>query len=183
LRERDGIECHGASLSAFAEGGKTVPKIDPSQVPLVERTGYPMPLALAVAGRAYRRLGAAGGLTQFGVNLVRLAPGAWSSQRHWHSREDEFVLMIEGEAVLVTDAGEEVMRAGDCAAFPAGVADAHHLVNRSEADALLLAIGSDFADDCCTYPDVDLHLPHNDGPFTRKDGTPYPSTTPAAIAT
>ncbi len=150
-----------------------MPKIDLDAIPFVSRTGYPPPLDRAVAGRAYRRLARPGGLTQFGVNIARLAPGAWSSQRHWHSKEDEFVVMLSGEAVLVTDGGEEPMRAGDCAAFPAGLADAHVLINRSQAEATFLVVGTDIADDCCSYPDVDLHLPRNDGPFTDKAGVPY----------
>jgi len=150
-----------------------MPKIDLDAVPEVSRTGYPKPYAAAVAGRHYRRLGAAAGLGDFGVNLCRLEPGAWSSQRHWHSSEDEFVWMVAGEAVLVTDAGETLLRAGDCAAFPAGDPDAHHLINRSAGEALFLVVGSDKPADTCHYPDVDLHLPRNDGGFTRKDGTPY----------
>lgn len=134
-----------------------MPKIDLSQIPEIRGSDYPPPLADAVAGRSYRRLGAASGLKDFAANLCRLAPGAWSSQRHWHSEEDEFVMMV----------------AGDCAAFPAGLADAHHLVNRSDEDALFLAVGPDKPSDSCTYPDVDMHLPRNDGPFTHKDGTPY----------
>ena len=150
-----------------------MPKIDLNAVPEINRTGYPKPYSDAVAGRHYRRLGAAAGLKDFGVNLCRLEPGAWSSQRHWHSSEDEFVWMVEGEAVLVTDAGETLLRAGDCAAFPAGEANAHHLINRSDRDAVFLAVGSDKPADTCHYPDIDMHLPRNDGPFTRKDGTPY----------
>jgi uncharacterized cupin superfamily protein len=150
-----------------------MPKIDIAAVPEISRTGYPKPYSDAVAGRHYRRLGAAAGLADFGANLCRLEPGAWSSQRHWHSREDEFVMMLEGEAVLVTDAGETSMRPGDCAAFRAGDADAHHLVNRSAADCLFLVVGTDKADDACTYPDIDMHLPRGDAGFTRKDGTPY----------
>lgn len=150
-----------------------MPKIDLNAVPEINRTGYPKPYSDAVAGRHYRRLGAAAGLTDFGVNLCRLEPGAWSSQRHWHSSEDEFVWMVEGEAVLVTDAGETLLRAGDCAAFPAGEANAHHLINRSDRDAVFLAVGSDKPADTCHYPDIDMHLPRNDGPFTHKDGTPY----------
>ena len=150
-----------------------MPKIDLSQIPEIRGSGYPPPFADAVAGRSYQRLGAASGLKDFAANLCCLAPGAWSSQRHWHSEEDEFVMMVAGEAVLITDAGETIMRAGDCAAFPAGLADAHHLVNRSESDALFLAVGPDKPSDSCTYPDVDMHLPRNDGPFTHKDGAPY----------
>ncbi|MCA3254260.1 MAG: cupin domain-containing protein [Alphaproteobacteria bacterium] len=150
-----------------------MPKLDLDAIPEIQRTGYPEPYRGAVAGRNYRRLADAAGLTDFGVNICRLEPGAWSSQRHWHSKEDEFVMMISGEAVLITDAGETVMRPGDCAAFPAGLADAHHLVNRSDADAVFLVVGSDKADDACTYPDIDMHLPRGDGGFTRKDGTPW----------
>lgn len=150
-----------------------MPKIDLNSVPEVSRTSYPKPFSDDVAGRYYRRLGQAAGLRDFGVNLCRLAPGAWSSQRHWHSSEDEFVWMIEGEAMLVTNVGETVMRPGDCAAFPAGVPDAHHLINRSDRDAVFLVVGSDKPADTCHYPDVDLHLPRNDGDFTRKDGTAY----------
>lgn len=150
-----------------------MPKIDLDAVPELNRTGYPKPYNEAVAGRHFRRLAAAAELTDFGVNLCRLEPGAWSSQRHWHSSEDEFVWMVEGEAVLVTDAGETLLRAGDCAAFKAGDPDAHHLINRSDRDAVFLAIGPDKPADTCHYPDIDMHLPRNDGPFTHKDGTPY----------
>ena len=150
-----------------------MPKIDLDAVPEVTGTGYPEPFRAAVSGRHYRRLAAFAGLVDFGVNLCRLEPGAWSSQRHWHSSEDEFAVMLEGEAVLVTDAGETVMRPGDCAAFPAGVADAHHLVNRSDRDALFLVVGSNKPADTCHYPDIDLHLPRNDGGYTHKDGTAY----------
>lgn len=150
-----------------------MPKIDLSAIPFVSRTGYPPPLSDVVAGRSAQRLRAVTGLTQFGTNIVKLAPGAWSSQRHWHSKEDEFVVMLSGEAVLVTEGREEPMRPGDCAAFPAGLADAHHLVNRSDADATFLVVGTDIADDHCSYPDVDLDLPRNDGPFTDKAGRPF----------
>ena len=150
-----------------------MPKLNLADIPEICRTGYPEPFRSEVAGRHYRRLSQPGGLTDFGVNLCRLEPGAWSSQRHWHSSEDEFVMMLSGEAVLVTDAGEQVMRPGDCAAFPAGYADAHHFVNRSAADATFLVVGTDKPADTCTYPDIDMHLPRNDGGFTRKDGTPW----------
>ena len=150
-----------------------MPKIDLAEVPEICRTGYPEPYNRDVAKRHYRRVGAAAGLKELGVNLCRLEPGAWSSQRHWHSSEDEFVWMLEGEAVLVTNDGETVMRPGDCAAFPAGDPDAHHLINRSDRDALFLVVGADKPADTCHYPDVDLHLPRSDGGFTRKDGTPY----------
>jgi uncharacterized cupin superfamily protein len=123
--------------------------------------------------RARQRLGDAGGLTQFGVNLLRLAPGAWSSQRHWHSGEDEFVYVLEGEVILVTGSGEELLRSGDCAGFKAGESDGHHLKNISENDALLLEIGSRRSEDEVFYPDIDLHVPTRESGFTHKDGKPY----------
>ena len=118
--------------------------------------------------------GAAAGLTQFGVNLLRLPPGAWSSQRHWHSAEDEFVYVLEGEVVLVTDDGEEVLRAGDCVGFPAGDANAHHLQNRGAAEVVLLEVGSRRPDsDAVDYPDIDLKLDAGDRGYRHRDGTRY----------
>ena len=110
-------------------------KIDPATVPVKTGSIYPAPYAAMMAGRSSQRLGEAGGLTQFGVNLVTLEAGAMSSLRHWHREEDEFVMITEGECTLVQDAGETLMRAGDCAAFPAGVPDGHHFINRSAAVA------------------------------------------------
>ncbi|WP_203291701.1 cupin domain-containing protein [Maricaulis parjimensis] len=140
-------------------------------------TSYPPEYAKDVAGRHYRRLGDAAGLEQFGVNLVRLEPGAWSSQRHWHTDEDEFVIIQSGEAVLVTEEGETVMQAGDFAGFPAGVEDGHHLINKSEADCVFLVVGGRSDSDACDYPDIDLKaLPgrySGVGGFTRKDGSHY----------
>lgn len=150
-----------------------MPKIDLASVEEVSRTGYPAPHNSAVAGRFYRRLAGPTGLTDFGVNLCRLRPGAWSSQRHWHTTEDEFAFVVAGEVVLVTNDGEAVMRAGDCAAFPKNDGDGHHFINRSGSDALLLVVGSDNAHDTCNYPDIDMHLPRGDGDFTHKDGAPY----------
>jgi uncharacterized cupin superfamily protein len=122
-----------------------------------------------------QRLGDAAGLSDFGVNLMRLAPGAWSSQRHWHSAEDEFVYVLEGELVLVTDAGEEILRPGDCAGFKAGVQDGHHLQNRAGRDAVVLEIGSRKVDDDeGDYPDIDMRFLKGDGGYVHKDGTPYP---------
>ena len=118
-------------------------------------------------------MGNAAGLTDFGVNLLRLPPGAWSSQRHWHSAEDEFVFVLDGEVVLVTDAGEEVLRAGDCAGFKAGVPDGHHLQNRSQRDATVLEVGSRKADDEGDYPDIDLRFLKGGLGFAHEDGTPY----------
>lgn len=117
-------------------------------------------------------LGDVAGLTQFGVNLLRLPPGVWSSQRHWHSREDEFVWVLEGEVVLITDRGEELLRAGDCAGFKAGVADGHHLQNRSNREALLLEVGTRCpAEDDVDYPDIDLRW-GTQGQL-HKDGSKY----------
>ena len=125
------------------------------------------------AARARHALGEAAGLTQFGVNLQTLPPGGWSSQRHWHTAEDEFVWIVSGEVVLVTDAGEQALRSGDCAGFPAGAANGHHLQNRSDRDALILEIGSRRPDDdAVDYPDIDLRWTAAAGE-THKDGTPY----------
>ncbi|HET6545366.1 MAG TPA: cupin domain-containing protein [Rhodanobacteraceae bacterium] len=151
-----------------------MPKIDAAAV--VERRGstYPAPFAELAGERIRQALGDAGGLTDFGVNLTRLPPGAWSSQRHWHSREDEFVYVLSGEITLVTDAGEQVLRANDCAAFPKGVADGHHAINRGSRMAVYLEIGSRFADDVCAYPDIDLVFDGAQGVYAHRDGTPYP---------
>ncbi|MFP4005026.1 MAG: cupin domain-containing protein [Alphaproteobacteria bacterium] len=148
-------------------------KLDPAT--LTPRTGssYPAPWNEKAAGREKRALGDAFGLTQFGVNLVRLPPGGWSSQRHWHTHEDEFVHVLEGELTLVSDAGETIVRAGECAGFPAGAEDGHCFINRTEQDAIYLEVGSRRAEDAVHYPDIDLHLPAGRGGFTRKDGREY----------
>lgn len=149
-------------------------RIDVRQVSAVTGSGYPAPFDAPCALRERRRLGDAAGLKDFGVNWLRLPPGAWSSQRHWHSAEDEFVYVLEGEVVLVTEGGEEILRAGDCAGFPAGVTDGHHLQNRSDRDALLLEVGSRrVADDEGDYPDIDLRFLKGDAGYAHKDGTPY----------
>ncbi|HVZ02022.1 MAG TPA: cupin domain-containing protein [Dongiaceae bacterium] len=136
-------------------------------------SGYPPPHDAPCKARERKRLGDAAGLTQFGVNLLRLAPGVWSSQRHWHTREDEFVFVVSGEVVLVTDDGEEILRAGDAAGFKAGEPNGHVLQNRSHADAVVLEVGSRFEDDACDYSDLDMIAPAGGGPYTRRDGTPY----------
>jgi uncharacterized cupin superfamily protein len=126
-----------------------------------------------MGGRAFQALGDAAGLTQFGVNMVTMPPGAISSLRHWHSGEDEFVWVTSGELVLVQDGGETVLRAGDAAGFKADDPDGHHLQNRSAAPASFLAIGTRAQDDTCTYSDVDL-INRTEGPrnwFTLRDGT------------
>jgi uncharacterized cupin superfamily protein len=146
--------------------------IDPETVAVRHGSSYPPDLAHFTEGRAKRPLGNIAGLTNFGVNLVRLAPGSWSSIRHWHSHEDEFIYILEGDAVLVTDAGEEVLRPGMAAGFPAGIADGHHLINRTSAVVTYLEVGSRHPQDDCFYPDADLQYRHQDDVFTRKDGGP-----------
>jgi uncharacterized cupin superfamily protein len=144
-------------------------------IPVVTGSGYPAPFDAPCAARARQRLGDAAGLTDYGVNLLRLPAGAWSSQRHWHTAEDEFVYVLEGELVLVTDAGEEILRAGDCAGFKAGVKDGHHLQNRSKHDAVVLEVGSRKAvDDEGEYPDIDMCFLKDDAGYVHRDGTPYP---------
>src|SRR5258708_22554908 len=132
--------------------------LDPATLPERSGSGYPAPFREPVALRRWRRLGDAFGLSQFGVNLVELAPGTWSSQRHWHSAEDEVIYLLEGELVLVTDLGEQGLTAGLVVGFPAGSANGHHMINRSENVARFLAIGSRVMGDECSYPDIDLHV-------------------------
>jgi len=151
-------------------------RIDLNAVPVVTGTGYPAPFDAPCAARARQRLGDAAGLTDFGVNLLRLPPGCWSSQRHWHSAEDEFVFVLEGEVVLVTNAGEEILRARDCAGFKAGFKDGHHLQNRSSGDAVVIEVGSRrIAEDEGEYPDIDLRFLKGDAGYAHMDGTPYPT--------
>ena len=153
-----------------------MPKIDIATAPTRFGTGYPAQYAQACLGRRRWKLGDAAGLDQFGVNLLRLPPGQWSSQRHWQHAEDEFVYVLEGEVVMVTDAGEEVMHPGDCAGFKAGVADGHHFQNRSGSEAVLLEVGTRRpGGDGATYPDIDLHLEAG-GDYSHQDGAPYPPT-------
>jgi uncharacterized cupin superfamily protein len=154
-----------------------MPKIDLNQVPVFVGTTYPEEHAGPCKERQTLRLGLAAGLTQFGVVRQTLAPGSWSSQRHWHSHEDEFVFVLEGEVVLATDAGEEVMRAGDAAGFKAGVQDGHHLQNRSDAPATLLVVGSRNDEDHGEYPDIDMKFLSGrysgGGGFRHKDGSTF----------
>jgi len=149
-----------------------MPKLDLDAIESTNRTGYPLPYAGAMAKRHYRRLSPAAGLEDFGASHVTLEPGGISSQRHWHEGEDELVVMLSGEAVLVEDGGETALRAGDVAAFPKGVANGHHLVNRSDAPCVFVAVGRVAATDC-HYPDVDMHLDAKSGRFTHKDGSAY----------
>jgi uncharacterized cupin superfamily protein len=149
-----------------------MPKLDLEAIPQINVTGYPSPWREEMAKRHYRRLGPASGLSDFGVSHVTLEAGGVSSQRHWHEEEDEFVVMLEGEAVLVEDEGETVMRPGDCASFPKGVANGHRLVNRGDSPCVFIAVGKHALSNC-HYPDIDLHLDGATSRFTRKDGTPY----------
>ena len=153
-----------------------MPKIDHATAPRGEGTRYPEPYAAPCRGRHWLKLGEAAGLTQFGVNLVTLPPGVWSSQRHWHAREDEFLHVVSGEVVLITDAGEQVLRAGDSAGFPAGSRDGHCLQNRGAVDAVVLVVGTRDDADWGEYPDIDLMFKpgrySGGGGFARKDGTP-----------
>ena len=149
-------------------------KIDVKSIRKRTGSGYPAPFDQPVLARTRRALGDAAGLTQFGVNLLQLPPGAWSSQRHWHSEEDEFVYVVSGEVVLVTDAGEEVLRAGDCAGFPRGANDGHHLINRGNAPAVCLEVGTRAAVDYVGYPDIDMIFDSKVGKYTHRDGKVYP---------
>jgi uncharacterized cupin superfamily protein len=151
-------------------------KLDLAAIPVRTGTIYPPPYDASVAGRSSLRLGDAGGLTQFGVNLVMLAPGAASSMRHWHEAEDEFVWVTEGELVMVTNAGEEIMRPGDCAAFPANSGNAHHFINRSDRPASFLVAGTKARAEVAHYPDQGIKVVIAGGKpvFLTEDGQPLP---------
>jgi uncharacterized cupin superfamily protein len=147
-------------------------KIDVQNAPISSGSRYPAPFAAPCQDKFRRRLAIAAGLKEIGINLLELAPGAWSSQRHWHTEAEEFVYVLEGEVVLVTEGCEEVLHAGDCAGFLPGDANGHHLQNRSGAPARVLEVGSSgLPNDETHYPDIDL-LANASGYF-RKDGTPY----------
>lgn len=150
-----------------------MPKLDLSLIARHRGANYPAEFAAPMAERMRQRLGDAAGLTQFGVNRLELPPGSWSSQRHWHSVEDEFVCVLAGEVVLVTDAGEEVLRAGDSAAFPANTPNGHHLINRGASMAVCLEVGGRSPRDRVVYADIDMVCePGVDG-YLHRDGTPY----------
>ncbi|MBI3707343.1 MAG: cupin domain-containing protein [Proteobacteria bacterium] len=147
--------------------------LDPTTIKERIGSGYPDPFHKPCATRSKRALGDAFGLKNFGVNLVRLPPGAWSSQRHWHTRQDELVYIVEGEITLVTDSGEQTMKPGMIAGFPAGKADGHHLINKTGRDAVYLEIGDRSSGDEAAYPDVDLHAVPGPSIAMHKDGTKY----------
>jgi len=148
-----------------------MPKVDLNSIEQTNRTGYPPPYDKDVAGRWYRRVGQATGLIDIGVSHAVLEPGAWSSQRHWHDGEDEFLVMVAGEAVLVEDDGRTTLRAGDCAAWPKGTGNGHHLINESDADCVFVVVGGG-TNTGGGYSDIDM-LFTPDGKYTHKDGTPY----------
>ena len=150
--------------------------IDPREIEPRTGTGYPAPYREDVVARSKRVLGNAFGLSRYGVNLVDLSPGTWSSQRHWHTREDEFVFIVSGELTLVTDAGEQLLTVGMVAGFPAGDSNGHHLINKSNETASYLEIGDRNPGDEAFYPDIDLLYKVNDEgshEFTKRDGVPY----------
>ena len=149
---------------------------DPLTLPESNATSYPEPFRSANEQRWNRRLGNHAQLTNFGVNLVRIVPGGQSSCRHAHTRQDEFIYVLQGDVELETNAGVEQLSAGMCAGFKAGTGNAHRFVNRSASDVMLLVVGDRTAGDAVSYPDVDMHgQPQPDGKlvFTHKDGTPY----------
>lgn len=149
--------------------------INPLELPAYDRSGYPEPFRAQVLPREKRALGDAAGLTKIGINHTTLGPGAASSMRHWHTQEDELVFVLSGEIVLVTDAGERPLSAGECAGFPAGHSDGHQLVNRGAVPAVYLEISNRDATDTAHYPDIDLqwNAPAAPGKYSHKDGRPY----------
>ena len=151
-----------------------MPRLDLAAAPVKTGSIYPEPFAGQMAGRSSLRLGDLAGLTQFGVNIVTLEPGAWSSQRHWHDREDELVIVLSGHATLIEDGGETEVGPGDCIAFPMGTGDGHHLVNRTDAPCVFVAIGARAGPGGGGYSDIDMLFTAEVG-YTRKDGTPYPA--------
>ena len=152
-----------------------MPKIDIAKVPVDGRSNYPEPFNRIVAGRSRLRLGKAAGLDQFGVNLTTLKPGAASSLRHWHEKEDQFVFILRGEVVLIEDDGETVLKPGDAAGFKANSGNGHHLVNKSSSDVVLLEIGSRAKRERAEYSDVDMQIvrDENGARYSHKDGRPY----------
>ncbi|WP_421785646.1 cupin domain-containing protein [Hyphobacterium sp.] len=155
-----------------------MPKLDLASIPSTSGSSYPPQFARLMSGRHTQRLAEAGGLTQFGVNLVTLAPGGLSSMRHWHRDEDEFVIVTDGVCTLVEDAGETELQRGDCAAFPANIPNGHHIVNRTDAPASFLVVGTNSPTELATYSDIDM-IVQCDGDtaeFRHKDGRPYDMT-------
>ena len=150
-------------------------KIDLARVPAETQSNYPEHFDAPCQGQTIQRLARSQGLTLFGVNLTVIPPGGWSSQRHWHSHEDEFIWVVEGELTLATDAGEATLLPGDCAAFRAGEPDGHHLVNKSARPATVLEIGNSDPRDRCVYSDIDMVAGPGTGLYSHRDGSPYPA--------
>ena len=150
-----------------------MPKIDFEAILQSNETGYPAPYNAEVEGRHWRRLAPAGGLTKIGASHVVLKPGGWSSHRHWHHGEDELVIMLSGEAVMVEDDGETILRAGDVAAWAAGIPNGHHLINRSDQDCVFIAVGAGDHNAGGVYADIDMTF--SDEGYFHKDGTAYPT--------
>jgi uncharacterized cupin superfamily protein len=161
------------SQSGAKRKGDAMPRIDLDIAELRSTTGYPPPFDADVAGRWQRRLAPLAGLTALCASHVLLKPGAWSSQRHWHEGEDEFLVMLSGEAVLIEDDGETILRAGDCAAWAKGVANGHHLINRSDADCMFLCLSAGDRDAGGAYSDIDMIFARES--YLHRDGTPYPA--------
>jgi len=153
-----------------------MPKIDIANLKLDNSTGYPEPFRKVVEGRWRKRLGNAVGLSQFGVNLTTLKPGAWSAQRHWHEAEDELIYLLEGEIVLCEDSGETVLKPGDAAGWKANTPNGHCLINRSQRDAVYLEIGTRAAKEKAHYPDIDMKVERDEkgARYMHKSGEPYP---------
>jgi uncharacterized cupin superfamily protein len=165
----------GENVMSVEKQALVLPALNPETVAARTSSAYPEAFKALVAGRSKQALGDVLGLKNFGVNLVKLAPGAYSSLRHWHRRQDEFVYVLEGELTLITDTGEQILGPGMAAGFPAGKPDGHHLINRSQAIAMYLEVGDRLPGDSGSYPDVDLAFEQSSGKavFTHKDGSPY----------
>src|ERR1700740_750734 len=155
-----------------------MPKIDIAKAVVRTTTVYPQPYARVTEGREKAALGNVAGLTQFGVNLTRLKPGAASALRHWHEAEDEFVYVLEGEIVLIEDGGQTLLQKGEAAGFKAGVANGHHLVNKSKRDAVYLEVGTRAKRERAHYPDIDLVYEKEESGFrfSRRSREPYPKS-------
>jgi uncharacterized cupin superfamily protein len=157
-----------------------MPKIDIANVPAETAYTYPDPFWKVLVGRSRQRLGNAIGLSQFGVNLARLKPGAWSSQRHWHAAEDEFVYILEGEVVLCEDGGEIVLKAGDAAGWKANAGNGHCLINRTDRDVVMIEVGTRLTRETVVYSDIDMRLERSEQGavnYFHKSGEPYPKRT------
>jgi uncharacterized cupin superfamily protein len=156
--------------------------INPAELPEQKTSTYPSVFKAKVEGRIRQRLSVAAGLKNFGVNLVKLQPGAMSALRHWHERQDELIYVLEGEITLITNAGEQLLTPGMAAGFPAGEADGHHLVNRTNAVVMYLEVGDRTRGDRVTYPDDDLHAIDHNGTWLmqHRDGTPYEDPRPSS---